>query len=51
MTFNYALAFLSNAVSMAISVQSMNRFGTNAAAYLEAIKVWPVPPLIQLAPF
>lgn len=36
--FNYVLAFLSNLLSLGISVNSMMRFGTNAAAYLEAIK-------------
>lgn len=36
--FNYVLAFLSNLLSLGISMNSMVRFGTNAAAYLEAIK-------------
>jgi hypothetical protein len=37
-TFNYSLAAVSNIVNVVISVRTMNRFGTNAAAYLEAIK-------------
>jgi hypothetical protein len=36
--FNYVLAFLSNLLSLGISMNSMVRFGTNAAAYLEAVK-------------
>lgn len=36
--FNYVLAFFSNILSLGISMNSMLRFGTNAAAYLEAIK-------------
>lgn len=37
-TFNYALALISNALSLGVSLRSMNRFGTNATAYLEAVK-------------
>eukprot|EP00892_Ulva_mutabilis_P011984 jgi/Ulvmu1/9158/UM005_0256.1 len=37
-TFNYALALISNVLSLSVSIRSMNRFGTNAVAYLEAVK-------------
>lgn len=37
-TFNYGLALISNVLSLGVSIRSMNRFGTNAVAYLEAVK-------------
>lgn len=37
-TFNYGLALISNMLSLSVSLRSMNRFGTNAVAYLEAVK-------------
>ena len=36
--FNYALAFIANIAGFVVSVRSMQMFGTNAAAYMEAIK-------------
>lgn len=35
---NYGLSFITNTISMGISIQAMMKFGTNAPAYFEAMK-------------